>query len=298
MKVFVTGATGYIGARVCAKLIEQGHEVHALVRKQSNTSRLHQSVQTHEVSGDNLAAIMQSVRPDVIFHLASYVTPAADVQAAQQIIRDNIDFGVAVLAAAVQAGCKKFISTGTYWSYGFDGQYAPNTLYAASKKAFADILQWYAKAHKFSAANLILFDVYGDNDWRGKLLPFLVQNLGNTNALELTGGAQLLDMVHVDDVAEAFIHAVDCLPEAGTVPEWGVATGRQVSLRAVVSELERISGKKLAATWGAKPYPDYQIMEPVTQAALPNVPNWSAQISLEQGLAQLVHVSQEFAESA
>ena len=294
MRAMVTGATGYIGVHVCSALLDKGWDVHALVRPGSRTDRLPPQTRLHEIDAADLAPAFLNAVPDVVFHLAAQVRADSKGTIAESIVADNVSFGVRVLEAMLASSCRCFINTGTYWEYAEDGSFAPNSLYAASKRAFAEILYWYALKHKISAATLVMFDVYGPNDWRGKLLPALISRLNSNEAMPLTPGEQLLDMVHVEDVAASYVRAVECLHSSGDSPAlWSVATGRRLSLRNVLETLGRIAGRSLPVDWSAIPYPPHQVMRPVSLGALPVLPGWQARITLEQGLADLLKQSDQ-----
>ncbi|HVY12473.1 MAG TPA: NAD-dependent epimerase/dehydratase family protein [Alphaproteobacteria bacterium] len=286
-RALVTGATGYIGSHLCLKLLAQGWEVHALLRESSRTERLPKQVIAHRIN-KNFSEAVSEAQPQAVFHLAANITPADSPGISEALVQDNVLYGQQLLEALVATSCRRFINTGSYWEYAADGSYCPNTLYAASKRAFQAILQWYAVRHGFSAATLVLYDVYGPDDWRGKLLTALLDQLNHSrpSPLAMTQGEQQMDMVHVDDVAEAFLQAEAVLPQPGVIPPaWGVATDRRINLRQLVEIIQQNAGRPLAVNWGAKDYPIHQIMQP---AQLALVPGWQARYSVEQGLAKLL----------
>lgn len=289
MRLLVTGATGYVGVHLCRALVASGHDVMAVARRTSNRSRLDPRVACTDVA--DLDAAFRTFLPDTVIHLAAFVTADHGASIAEKMVEDNICFGLRVLEAMLATSCRQFIHTGSYWEYAEDGGYLPNTLYAASKHAFADMAQWYAQAHRIAMANLVLYDVYGANDWRQKLLPALLALAHDVSAapMALTEGTQQLDWVYVDDVVDAILKAQAALPTLQTSPAtWSVATGNRITLRETVALLSRLAGRELPVVWGAKPWPVHQIMRPLCASVFPPPPQWEARVDLVHGLQQLL----------
>src|SRR5438874_10761869 len=79
MRVFLTGATGFIGSHVARELLKKGHEVHALIRRGSGVKRIADIEQDlHRIEGDlfsDLAPVLSQVQPELAIHLAWYCVP-------------------------------------------------------------------------------------------------------------------------------------------------------------------------------------------------------------------------------
>ena len=123
------------------------------------------------------------------------------------MIDSNIKLGTFILEAMKQHGCKYFINTSTYWQH-YKNYNQPICLYAATKKAFEDIIEYYCIDGGIKAISLKLHDVYGYDDHRGKLLNTLIKNGDSEKVFNLTKGEQKLYMVFIDDVIDAYIEAL------------------------------------------------------------------------------------------
>jgi nucleoside-diphosphate-sugar epimerase len=291
MDALVTGATGYIGTHLCRALLDEGWDVHALVRANSRVDRLPPAVKTHLIDASHLTTIVKLIEPDIVFHLAAFVSSDDRGPSVERIVSDNSLFGVRVLEAMLATSCRRFINTGTYWEYDENGRYVPNTLYAASKRAFQDILVWFAAHHHFAATTLVMFDVYGPDDWRARLLPRLLECMQSMEVLPMTEGDQFLDMVHVRDAAAAYIKAISALPPPGSPPvAWSVATGQPIALRQLVDTFGSLAAQPLSVQWGASLYPSHQIMRPVRTDVLPVLPGWQPSVALKDGLKEILNV--------
>ncbi|MBP2294262.1 NAD-dependent epimerase/dehydratase family protein [Azospirillum rugosum] len=301
MRILITGATGYIGQHVAMAAAERGWDVHALVRPGSSTDRLVAAVpgvhlHTAEPTAASLALAVAAAAPDVACHVAA--DSRAQVPAAEMAdqLAANVTYGTLLAQALIAAGCRRFVNTGSWWEYDELGGYAPNSLYAASKRAFQDILAHYARQHAMAIVTLVPFDVYGPGDWRGKLLPSLVAAARRGETMATTAGEQMMDLVHVADVAQGFVTAAErtaARNAAGRHQVFALSSGRHTSLRDVVGILEAAFGRPIEMGWGQRPYPPHQVFQPTDR--LPNLPGWQARRSLEDGLAELVNAHAEAA---
>jgi len=288
MRALITGATGYIGLAVAAKLVAAGYEVHALVRCSSSTDRLEAlvpSVVLHRFSKveNSIASCIRAAMPDITFHLATNF--GGDIRSS---IEANIVLGAEVCNALVLSERLNFVNTSTYWEYDAQGAFRPNTFYAASKRAFQNLIDFYAINNGLNATTLVLYDVYGTGDWRSKLLPQLAKSIIEGVPVDLTPGNQIVSMVDVRDVAHGFV-LVGQMLLSGEICErtMGLASHERPTLREAVSMMCQLAGKPDRNRWGAKSYPKHQVMMPFF--GLPSVPGWVAQIDLQAGLAALLH---------
>lgn len=277
--VLITGATGYVGSHVAARFEKAGWQVHALIRPTSDLhllSPLRNTIETHVVPEDAPAfnALLRKIRPEVVIHLASLFVSEHDPSQVPQIIESNVLFGTRLLEAMVAAGTKHFINTSSYWTHYQGSDYLPANLYAATKQAFCDILEYYLDAYGMRAVTLELCDTYGPNDPRPKILNFLRRVAERGETLAMSPGLQELDFVHVNDVANAYVTACQGLLDG----QWdrhamfAVRTGRPISLRKLVSIIETATERQLPIEWGGRPYRAREVM--TTYTPLPTLPDW------------------------
>lgn len=290
-RVLVTGATGYIGTRLVARLVSDGWEVHAVIRQGTKSlaaTCLTSSVRLHEHDGSagGMIDIVAGCRPGIVYHLASLFLSQHEADDVARLINSNVVFGAQLAEAVVAAKVPFFINTGTSWQHFKDAEYLPVNLYAATKQAFEDILAYYIDAHGLKVATLLLFDTYGPEDPRPKLIPLLCRAAETNQRLQMSPGEQLIDLVHVDDVVDAFLAAAASLPtqSQGHV-HYGVSSGSPVPLVELVAAFERAVGKSLHVTWGGRPYRPREVMRPWGRFDL--VPNWRPRVSFEVGIRQL-----------
>lgn len=292
--VLVTGGTGFVGCHLVRALLQQGHVVHLVVRSASRPfpAAFGQPI-LHSYDGNirDLIDIVRSAAPATIFHLASHILAEHGQADVDVLVDANVLFGTQLAEAAVAAGVRKFINTGTFWEHYQGEDYNPVCLYAATKKAFEDILVYYLRASGMRGLTLELSDTYGPCDRRPKLFHSLRQADITNKPLDMTAGEQLLDLVYVDDVVAAYLHAVNLLDELDPPPQkYAVSAGKFVSLRQVVATYEKVLGRTLPIVWGARPYRRREVMIPWRGTVLPG---WRPRVNLAEGLQRLVHAYAE-----
>jgi nucleoside-diphosphate-sugar epimerase len=285
----VTGATGYIGSRLSASLLDSGWQVNAVTRASSSLGLLAgliHEIHFHEHDGttDSLCRILENVRPDVTFHLACSATADHGPADVKNLIESNVLFGSQLLEAMRQSGSPCIVNAESFWQYSEHvGNLGPTCLYAAAKQAFHDILRYYIQSGHAVGVCLVLYDTYGPDDPRPKLLPFLRKAALSGSQVDLTPGHQIVDMSHIDDVVAAFLRAADLLlaQEVDGLSTYAVSSPQRMTLRDLVELFVRETGLALEVKWGARKYRPNEVMVPATGAALPG---WRPAIDLAQGL--------------
>lgn len=295
MKALVTGATGYIGSKLCQRLLAEGWEVEVLVRPsgrplpESLAGKV--GLRTHDGSTESLLGSVAESKPDVVFHLASLFIAEHRSEQVTDLITSNVLFGTQLIEACARAGVQRFINTGTSWQHYRSDAYDPVCLYAATKQAFEDILDFYADAFGIRVVTLKLFDTYGPDDPRPKLVNLLLKALRTGEAIGISPGEQLLDLVHIDDVTRAFAVSAQHLLDGRSPPShkrYAVASGNPISVRQLVALLEQVSGKALNVTFGARPYREREVMRP--WRAGQQLPHWRAEFDVTSGLSSMVRM--------
>lgn len=294
-RALVTGATGYLGSRLANRLAGAGVAVTAIVRPGSSPERiaeLPESVDIATTDGDSetLVAQVSAAAPEVTFHLAArYIathTPA-DIPG---LIADNVTFTAQVCEATVAAGCTNLVAAGTAWqnagSPPGNPTPAPNTLYAASKQAADDVINFYAGTSNLNAITLKIYDSYGPGDPRRKFLQVVADAAESGETLRASPGEQRLHMVHVDDLIDGFVHAGNRLASGDTAGRAShtLPSAASVSLRELAAAWQSANGRDVSIEWGATPYRDGEVMTPWEGAPLPG---WTPRIDLETGLRSL-----------
>lgn len=298
-KIFVTGATGFIGSNIVKMLVEKGYEVHALIKKQSNIRLIEDmkdKIHILEYEGDiqSLIIYFERTSPDLVIHLASLFLADHKAEDIENLIKSNILLGTQILEAMTKSDTKKIINTSTSWQHYNNEEYNPVCLYAATKQAFEDVLKYYVEAKGISAINLTLFDTYGANDIRNKIINKLYEISNTRECLNMSYGEQEIDLIYISDIVEAYINAIEKLEKDsvnGKMLKYYLNSDQPKKLKEVVEIFEKINNKKLNINWGSRPYREREIMK--VYKTEERLPGWNPKYSLEKGFTEIKRIMKE-----
>lgn len=275
MRILVTGATGFVGQHLLPYLEKQGHEVYALVRPSTDGSKVYTNhLYVFEDDIEHLASYLLENHVDGIIHLASLYIAEHKPEDIKNIVTSNVYLGTAVMEAAVKAGVKWFLNTGTIWqNYNvepYSDTYCPVNLYAASKQAFMDMAKYYTEVSDIKFCTLKLCDTYGANDTRRKIFALFEQIAKTGECLKMSPGEQKLDIVHIDNVVRDFEALAEKLDNGEQLrEEYVVSSGRQKSLKEIAKQYEIDHQVILNIEWGGRPYRKREVMVPYIGHQLP-----------------------------
>lgn len=118
------------------------------------------------------------------------------------------------------------------------------------------------------------------------------ESIGATESVDMTAGEQVLDFIHVDDVARFFVYVINhCNEFIGTPKtenEFHLGTGKGTSVREVAAIMEQIAGKHCNINWGGRPYRDTDIMYSVAPIGQNHNCGWTAKVDLKSGVEQFL----------
>lgn len=284
----VTGGTGFVGSALVPVLADRGWTIHAVVRPTSDRAAVarlqgHAAIHVDDGSAASLDRIVRLCRPTHCFHLASKFVAVHDAEDVSDLILSNVGFPTGLAQALAGSGCR-FVNAGSAWQHHDGRAYSPASLYAATKQALQDILQFYGECVGIDVVNVKLCDTYGPADQRGKLVELLLRAARERDPLALSGGEQLVDLVHVADVVDA-LEAAALAPSLGAPTSYCVTSGEAISIRELVDRIQSVIGTSIDARWGERPYRQREMLVP--WVVDPIVPGWTPRVSLADGIRAL-----------
>jgi len=290
MKILITGATGFVGKTLIPFLVSHGYaNVCLFIRNPEKADRLFGHFQLPYINhhDEDWREQVVSYNPDAVIHMATLFTGRSDADVSAKIIETNVLLTTLLLEALSHTDCRHFINVGTFTEFLYGNeQYFANNLYSASKTAVRPIIQYFQTQSKWNWVNVIVYTPYGRRNEQKKVIDFMADALGSAEPVKFSMGLQVLDFIHVDDMADFFYTLLQRLCTL-TAPyyQFHLGTGRGHSLRDVGKVMEQISQSKLNAIWGGYPYRPYDTMYAVAPIAK-NIEflNWQAKISLEEGI--------------
>ena len=179
-----------------------------------------------------------------------------------------------------------FITFGSRWEYDSKGNYKPNSFYAATKHASDYLLQYFADK-KITVVSLKVFDTYGVNDTRNKILNLLLKNYKNQTTLNLTPGKQEIDYVNVLDICKLIDQiSTDIHKKKLTgFKAFTVSSKKPISLIKLVKLLKKNLKNKLKVNVGAIQYRKNESMKCPKKTF--NYPGWKIHNSFIKDLKKI-----------
>ncbi|MBY0563408.1 MAG: UDP-glucose 4-epimerase GalE [Hyphomonadaceae bacterium] len=274
--ILVTGGAGYVGAHCCLALKQAGHSVVVF----DNLSNGHRAFAKwgEFVEGDirnrsTLAAVFDAQRPDAVLHCAALIEVGESVKHPDRFYDNNVTGALVLLDVMREKGVKPFVFSSTCATYGepqrlpMDETHpqAPVSPYGSTKlmieRASADI----AAAHGLTFAHLRYFNAAGAAPSEGigerhnpetHAIPLaLFTLLGRRDGFKIFGddydtrdGTCLRDYVHVLDLADAHVRAIERLLAGGDSLAANLGTGDGVTVKELLASIERVTGRTVPAS--------------------------------------------------
>ncbi|HZI21710.1 MAG TPA: UDP-glucose 4-epimerase GalE [Gemmatimonadales bacterium] len=266
--VLVTGGAGYIGSVVVEQLLAQGHDPVVL----DDLSTGHRGAIApgvefvHGNVGDRRAldAVFARHRIDALMHLAAFALVAESVAQPEKYRANNVTAGRTLLEASVAAGVRRVIFSSSCTIYGQRGAEpigedtapAPVNPYGETKVEFERLLAQCARTHGVASVSLRYFNAAGaskrygeDHDPETHLIPNVLRVArGTGGAVDVYGtdyptpdGTAIRDYIHVLDLADAHIRALDAPLTGAEAVNLGTGTGH--SVLAVTDAARQVTGR-------------------------------------------------------
>ncbi len=267
--VLVIGGAGYIGSHAARALRRAGHEVVIFDNLSTGYEFLAEGfelIKGDVLDGPALARVLP--RADAIMHFAAHAYVGESVTNPKKYFHNNVEGGLSLLNAALEAGVKKIIFSSTCAVYGEpakvpieeDTPRQPVNPYGVSKLFFEQALEAYDRAYGFRFASLRYFNAAGADesgeigelhDPETHLIPVALRAAAGLGPeLNVFGtdyptpdGTCIRDYIHVNDLAAAHVQALEYLAAGKESIAVNVGTGRGRSVQEVISAVEEVTEK-------------------------------------------------------
>lgn len=295
-KIFlITGASGFIGSMLLRRLIEQGQEVHLILRKESKTWRIDDllnktTVHLSDLSNLNeLTQIIKKTNPNIIYHLATNGAYSSQKDA-NQIINTNILGTWNLLQACNSINYELFVNTGSSSEYGFK-KFAmretdivePASYYAVTKCAQTLLCSHIAKQENKPIVTIRPFSVYGPYEEPKRFIPTLMKSLLFNEEMNLVAPDTARDYIYIDDMIDAYLK----IEELKNNPSeyFNIGTGIQSTIKETVELAKNVTKKTAKFQWGTMENRNWDTNNWVADISKARqLLKWTPKITLEEGL--------------
>jgi nucleoside-diphosphate-sugar epimerase len=289
-KVLVTGASGFIGYHLCRKLEGLGCKIHGISRvKRLNQMDVIQWWQSDLSEPTEVLEIIKSIKPDIVYHLSSYVTGSRDSKAVLPAFNSNLVSSVNLLSALEKVGCDRVLLIGSMEEPYLD-QVEPSSIspYAVSKWSSSIYGRMFHALYDLPVVILHVFMVYGPGQMDlKKLIPYVTISLLKNEVPKLTSGRRQVDWIYIDDVIEGLICCAHTGKIAGCTVEIG--SGTLMMVRGVVEELVSLINPGIEPDFGALEDRHFESGRIADAARTYKLLGWKSKVKIEEGLRQTVY---------
>ncbi len=278
-KVLVTGGAGYIGSHTAHLLLQRGYDVVVI----DNLSRGHrrnvppERLRVLDLSDtEALYEFMSGDRFDAVVHFAAYIAVGESTRAPELYFSNNVGGSISLLTAMARAGVNRIVFSSTAAVYGNpakipipeDEPFNPVSPYGESKVMVEKILGWMDQFRSIRSVSLRYFNACGaepgsglgeEHDPETHLIPLLFRAIITGNPITIFGddyptadGTCIRDYIHVSDLAEAHISALEHLAQGGESGAYNAGTGSGLTVMEVLRAVEEVTRKKVPYTIGPR----------------------------------------------
>ncbi len=274
MKVLVSGGAGYIGSHVVKALGEKGYDVLVVDNLSTGHSELvlyGELIKEDLANKEGISRIIRSFKPDAVMHFAAHIRVEESVMDPLKYYRNNTVNSLNLIESCVEGDIKEFIFSSTAAVYGIpeklpvteDSPLKPINPYGRSKMMVEYILEDTAgplsKYNDFRYVSLRYFNVAGADEKSriGQKYPEATHLItralkaakGEIENFQIFGtdyntpdGTCIRDYIHVDDLADAHLKALDYLKKGGKSDVFNCGYGHGYSVREVVDTVKKVTG--------------------------------------------------------
>ena len=278
MNILVTGGAGYIGSVTVEALLARGHRVVVL----DNLGTGHRGAVHPDAAFvladlrdvDRVAHTLEEHAVDAVVHFAASSLVGESMQVPLKYYDNNVAGSMALLQAVVRGGVDRFVFSSTAALYGTPDEtpipesapIRPESVYGSSKQMVEGMLQWLAATEGLGYAALRYFNAAGasarfgeDHQPETHLIPLVLQvALGQREEIAIFGddyptpdGTAVRDYVHVLDLAEAHVRALEALAP-GEARSYNLGNGAGFSVREVIDVCRVVTGCDIPAEIAAR----------------------------------------------
>lgn len=298
-KVLITGGTGFIGSNFVYKFLELGHDVHLIVRPESNFWRIaliKKKVKLHYTdlcNAEEVNKLIKKLKPHIILHFAAYGAYQGKQKDITLTINTNLLGTINLVNALSKIKFDCFINTGSSSEYGIKNKpmketdiLEPVNLYGITKAAGTMYCQYMSRKFNLPVAIMRPFAVYGYFEDQDRLIPTIIKsNLTNTK-LNLSNPNFVRDFIFIEDLIDAYLKAIKNIQKIkGEI--FNLGTGKQSKIDEVVSLVKKITSSPIEPQYGK--VTSVQLEPKIWVADISKAKkllNWKPKYTLEKGLTK------------
>ena len=272
MKIGIIGSNGFIGSNISSYLKKiKGFEIYNF-----SSYRKHKSSWQKKILKQ-----INFYKPELIINCAASQYLFENKKTIRSLLYSNLYSNIFFLFEAIKnRNFKGYITFGSKFEYDNKLNYRPLNFYASVKHANDFFLKYFSLKYRISTISLKIFDTYGKNDKRKKILNLLLNSYKKNKTLSITEGNQFLDYVNINDISLLLKKICNDIKKNKLkgFNMFTVSSKNPVQLKTFVNNLIQILDKRMKVKFGAKKYRLNEHMLKIKKTK--NYPGWSVKYNL------------------
>ena len=281
-RILITGSTGFIGSHIVNLLLKKNIYIYDILREKNKNSKYIKKLKKNKnyfpifyKKFKELEDKLKKIKINTVINCATYYSTKNDIKTIENLIQTNIIF-CSVILETLKKKIKKFINFGSMMEYSGGNYFSPKNFYAITKFSFQKIEQFYKKYNpKIKFYDLKLYETYGDNDKREKIIPTIIKKYFQNKNMKIISKNLIMNFVHIESLMLAIEMIISNKIQEG---EYCIKNKKFTKIKKIIDSLNNKLKKKIKVK--------YLTSEKFSNnnKKLKNLPYWSDKKNIENFL--------------
>jgi nucleoside-diphosphate-sugar epimerase len=281
-RILITGSTGFIGSHIVNLLLKKNIYIYDILREKNKNSKYIKKLKKNKnyfpifyKKFKELEDKLKKIKINTVINCATYYSTKNDIKTIENLIQTNIIF-CSVILETLKKKIKKFINFGSMMEYSSGNYFSPKNFYAITKFSFQKIEQFYKKYNpKIKFYDLKLYETYGDNDKREKIIPTIIKKYFQNKNMKIISKNLIMNFVHIESLMLAIEMIISNKIQEG---EYCIKNKKFTKIKKIIDSLNNKLKKKIKVK--------YLTSEKFSNnnKKLKNLPYWSDKKNIENFL--------------
>ena len=278
-KILITGSTGFIGSHILNLLLKKNIYVYDILREKNKKNKYIKKLKRNKnyfpifyKKFIELEKKLTKKKINTVINCATYYSTKNDIKTIQNLIETNIIF-CSVILEILKKKIKKFINFGSMMEYSYRNHFSPKNFYAVTKFSFQKVEEFYKKYNpKVKFYDLKLYETYGDNDRREKIIPTIIKKYSQNKKIKIVSRNLKMNFVHIESLMLAIEMIINNKVQEG---EYCIKNKKFTKIKKIIDLLNKKLKKKIKTKYlSSQEFLNYN-------NKLKNFPHWSDKKDLE-----------------
>ena len=281
-RILITGSTGFIGSHIVNLLLKKNIYIYDILREKNKNSKYIKKLKKNKnyfpifyKKFQELEEKLKKIKINTVINCATYYSTQNDIKTIEKLIQTNIIF-CSVILETLKKKIKRFINFGSMMEYSGGNYFSPKNFYAITKFSFQTIEQFYKKYNpKIKFYDLKLYETYGDNDKREKIIPTIIKMYLQNKNMKIISKNLIMNFVHIESLMLAIEMIISNKIQEG---EYCIKNKKFTKIKKIIDSLNNKLKKKIKVK--------YLTSEKFSNnnKKLKNLPYWSDKKNIENFL--------------